>query len=135
MKNKSIFLFLLGIPAIFTGCMDVIEKPDSSSAGEYIWDDYTMSTMYLDNLYLNNIPEASWGENMRSTDEAIGLSGTSFLYGSAIIGTENSYSVEFWNQIRKINLMIQEVQEKSTLDESQKSLLLGQARFLRAIRY
>jgi len=144
MKNKSIFLFLLGLPVIFTGCMDVIEKPDSSSAGEYIWDDYTMGKMYLDNLYLENLPEALWdgdisettlGECMRSTEEAYGLSGTSMLYGSAIIGSVNSYSEVFWNQMRRINLMIQEVQEKSTLDESQKRLLLGQARFLRAIRY
>jgi hypothetical protein len=135
MKLNKIFIIMLLLPSLFVSCMDVIEKPDSSSAGEYIWNDYNMARMYLDNLYLENMPVASWGGNMSNTEEAYGSSATDLLYGSASIGTVSDYSSEYWAYLRRINLMIQELRDKSTLPETDKNKLMGQARFLRAIRY
>jgi starch-binding outer membrane protein, SusD/RagB family len=134
MKKYNI-LFLSAILFSFVGCMDVIDKPDSNSAGSYIWDDVDMATLYLDKLYLDNLPGQSWGGNMTNTDEAYGLSPTEYLYGLASISMADGYSSDWWSKLRRINIMIKEMNESSTLPESDKNRLLGQARFLRAIKY
>lgn len=115
--------------------MDVIEKPDSSSAGEYIWDDFVMAEMFLDNLYLDNLPGAEWGGNITSTDEALGTGASNFLWGLSGVEAATTYSSDYWAQMRRINLMIQEMNNRSSLPEDQKNMLVGQARFLRAIKY
>lgn len=121
--------------AIFTSCMDVIDKPNISTVGDDMWNSEDLVRMYLDELYLNSLPAASWGGNMNQTDEALGTAATAFMYGSASIGTESSYSTTFWHRLRYINLMLDELKNKSSLSDSIQAKYIGQARFLRAIEY
>jgi hypothetical protein len=134
MKTLKIYSLLL-LLAVLSGCMDVIDKPDPNSAGSYIWDSEEMATLYLDKLYLDNLPGARWGSNMTTTDEAYGLSPTLFLYGRATVSSAESYSQAWWAGLRRINIMIKEVNEVSTLPEATKNRLIAQARFLRAVKY
>jgi hypothetical protein len=100
-----------------------------------MWNYEDMVRMYLDQLYSNSLPTASWGTNMNQTDEAVGTAATDFLYGTATVGTESSYNTTTWHRIRYINLMIGELPEKSRLNDSIQAIYLAQARFLRAIEY
>jgi starch-binding outer membrane protein, SusD/RagB family len=133
MKNYRILLFLVLLS--FTSCMDVIDKPNISTIGDDMWNNYEIAQMYLDELYANSLPASSWGVNMNNTDEAYGSSATDLLYGSASIGTESSYSTTFWHRIRYINIMLEEMPRLSTLSQDEQSILLAQARFLRAVEY
>jgi starch-binding outer membrane protein, SusD/RagB family len=132
---KKYWIILLCLPLFLSSCMEILEKPDYSSAGSYIWDDYGMAQMYLDNLYLDDLPGSAWGENITTTDEALGTGASNLLWGLSGINSAITYSEEFWARMRRINIMIQEMDESSQLPANQKNLLLGQARFLRAIQY
>jgi starch-binding outer membrane protein, SusD/RagB family len=117
------------------GCTDVLQKENPDAVGDYIWDNYDYATLYLDNLYYVNLPAASWGGNINSSDEALSSGASNYLWGTATISEAETYSKDFWAQIRRINIMITELNEGSTLEADSKDLLMGQVRFLRAIKY
>ncbi|MDP4276696.1 MAG: RagB/SusD family nutrient uptake outer membrane protein [Bacteroidota bacterium] len=136
-KNTSMLLSVSLLLMVLYGCMDVIDKADPQSAGSYIWDNTDMATLYLDKLYLDNLPGAAWGGNMNDTEEAygLGISSSKCLYGKADINMSVVYSDDWWSKLRRINIMITEMTNESNLSETLKNQLLGQARFLRAIKY
>lgn len=134
MKHVNILCYAL-LLVVLTGCMDVIEKPNPNSAGSYIWDDEEMATLFLDKLYLDNQSGARWGANMTTTDEAYGLSPTVFLYGKALVSSAETYNNGWWSALRRINIMIREMQNESQLPNVSKNWLIAQARFLRAVKY
>jgi starch-binding outer membrane protein, SusD/RagB family len=135
MKTIKYWTIILLLPLCFSSCMDVIDKPSVSTISDDMWNNYEISQMYLDNLYVNSLPSIGMLDNCNQTDEAYGNSATYFLYGAATVGTDNSYSTGFWHRIRYINLMIGEMTRLSTLSQAEQNQLLGQARFLRAIEY
>jgi starch-binding outer membrane protein, SusD/RagB family len=131
---KKYWIAFLLIP--LWSCTDVLQQESENTVGSYIWDDYDLSELYLDVLYNLCLPGASWDAHLSSTvtDEALGSGTSNYLWGNATIDDATDYSATTWSYIRKINIMITEM-DNSTLDSHKKNLLLGQAHFLRAIRY
>lgn len=110
-------------------CTKVLDKPDLGAIpDDLVWNDVTLSTNFLNNLYFNTLP--GWPDPVNhASDEAGGSTGT--MYGQLTIN-----SVDYWpyNTIRSINLLLQKV-PAAPYNQADKNTLLGQALFLRAWAY
>lgn len=95
---------------------------------EDVWNDSKYATAYLDKLCRDNLPD--WDAGVaNNSDEANG--GDGIMYGQL-----TTSSIDTWNyeQIRKINLLLQKVGSGS-IDEETQNTLKAQALVLRAWRY
>lgn len=125
--------------AVFSGCQDVLDKHDLNVLDERIWEDEDQSTLYLNNLYSTNMPAVSLGVNSQLCDES--YSGeeqyTDFVYGLKTASDINSLTVFHktkYELIRRINICL-EGMEKSSMSDSLRGIISGQALFFRAYRY
>lgn len=110
-------------------CSDILNKKDLSAVTEEdVWNDSKYATAYLDKLCRDNLPDWDAGASNNS-DEANG--GDGIMYGQL-----TTSSIDTWNyeQIRKINLLLQKVGSGS-IDEETQNTLKAQALILRAWRY
>lgn len=110
-------------------CSDILNKKDLSAVTEEdVWNDSKYATAYLDKLCRDNLPDWDAGASNNS-DEANG--GDGIMYGQL-----TTSSIDTWNyeQIRKINLLLQKVGSGS-IDEETQNTLKAQALVLRAWRY
>lgn len=128
MKTGKFFIVAL-IALNLMGC-DVLDKSDLNSLKDNdVWSNPTYATYYLDKLYRDNAP--GWDTGISGySDEADGY-GNSILYGQLTINSINTWN---YTSIRNINLLLQKV-DGSTLDDTMKQQLKGQALILRAWRY
>lgn len=144
MKIKSLFI-LACVLIVLSGCMDVLDKHNLGSVSDNIWENEGTATLYLNNLYEDNMPGFNMGYNSTYTDETYSsnTSVTDLLYGfvdnTDFSTTYVSQSTDIFHKdnyklIRQINLCIDGMKE-SALDDSIKGIILGQAYFLRAYRY
>ena len=113
-------------------CSDILNKKDLSAVTEEdVWNDSKYATAYLDKLCRDNLPDWDAGASNNS-DEANG--GDGIMYGQL-----TTSSIDTWNyeQIRKINLLLQKVGSGSIDEETQNTLKAqqSQALVLRAWRY
>jgi len=130
--KNSIPAFVIGITIAVSGlqsCTKVLDKPDLGAipSGE-VWTDLNLSTAFLNNIYLDVMP--NWPDATdHVSDEGAGGGGT--LYGQVTVS-----SVNYWPyaNIRSINLLLQQV-PTSPFSEGDKNSLIGQALFLRAWLY
>ncbi len=110
-------------------CSDILNKKDLSAVTEEdVWNDSKYATAYLDKLCRDNLPD--WDAGVaNNSDEANG--GDGIMYGQL-----TTSSIDTWNyeQIRKINLLLQKVGSGS-IDEETQNTLKAQALVLRAWRY
>ncbi|SEW52843.1 RagB/SusD family nutrient uptake outer membrane protein [Chitinophaga arvensicola] len=130
--KNSIPAFAIGIAMAVSGlmsCTKVLDKPDLGAipSGE-VWTDLNLSTAFLNNIYLNVLP--NWPDaTYHVSDEGSG--GGDVLFGQLTVN-----SINYWPyaDIRSINLLLQQV-PAAPFTESDKNTLVGQALFLRAWLY
>jgi hypothetical protein len=123
---KNIVLGLLCI-LFYTACSDVLDKKDLSAVTD-AWNEPLYATAYLNKLYRDNSP--GWDNSISAnSDESVG--GGGILYGQLTTASINHWP---YDQIRKINLLISEI-DGSTIDTETRALLKAQAQVLRAWRY
>jgi len=144
MKNVKLIILVLSLYSL-TGCMDVLDKHNLNSVSDQIWDNEGTATLYLNNLYEDNMPGMSLGESSYYTDETYSASESvvKLMYGlvdntdfstTYINRATDIFHKDNYKLIRQINICIDGV-KASTLSDSIKGLILGQAYFLRAYRY
>ncbi len=144
MKFSHTILVACCAALALSSCKDVLDKTDlSSTSGDLIFKDSTLTRMNLDYIYDQNLPTgiATLGPGTPSvtnlSDESAGesklLEGTLLAnevgdFGTALNATNN------YGKIRVINMFLSDV-KAGTLPEATKNRLRGQAQFFRAWRY
>lgn len=133
------YIFLLFI-MVFQSCQDdVLERlPLDKIAEDDIWNDEVMMTAYVTNLY-SRFPFHAFEQNswFPWTDEGTRSTGNA---GNITLGTVSKSSegsgTEYWDYgyIRDINMFIEKVGD-ATINESSKSQMEGEVRFIRAFVY
>jgi hypothetical protein len=124
---------------VFTSCEAVLDKHDLNVLDEQIWDDEDQATLYINNLYVHNMPQEQFGENAGLSDEMFSSasSSTDLLYGFTTPSDINAVTVFHktrYELIRRINISIEGL-AGSSIEESIKAPIVGQALFFRAWRY
>lgn len=124
---KHILFLLLLI--LFAGCSDVLDKANLSAVPEeVVWNDAGYATAYVNKLYRDNLP--SWNISVAGdSDEANSTSG--ILYGQL---TSSSIDIWYYNQIRSINIFLDNI-DLGTIEEATRKSLKAQVYVLRAWRY
>ena len=111
------------------GCHDILDLKDLTAVNETdVWHDAELAEAYVSRIYADNLPGWSTGEAGMS-DESPG--GGSYMYGQL---TENSVNYWPYGQIRRINILLSEI-DKGSLDPALVRRLKGEALFFRAWRY
>lgn len=130
---KKILYSVLFIIGVFASCQkDILDKTDLSGIDERIWSDETSATLYLNNLYSLIMPTFP-SSFATSSDES--NSGNAALLGGTLSDQQvGDFSATTYQNIRKINLLLREV-EKGSLSQASKTKIKSQAYFLRAFKY
>ncbi len=126
------YIYLLLIAFLWTGCERVLDKSDLNSIDETAWDNLNLSTMYLNQLYAENIPGFALATNSGNSEET--YNDNDYIYGRLGENSVGTFSLYTYAKIRDINLMIEGI-DNGALGDDIKSLLNAQAYFLRAWRY
>ncbi|MFB6320093.1 RagB/SusD family nutrient uptake outer membrane protein [Saccharicrinis sp. FJH54] len=135
-STNIIALFLL---VLLASCEKVLDKRDLNVIDDNIWESADQSTLYVNNLYEDNMPGMSLGTNSPLSDETFSSSDsyTDLLYGGIGINDINAVQIIHRNKyqlIRRINICIDGL-KSSSLSEDVKNPILAQALFFRAWRY
>ncbi len=130
--------FLLLVFTVLS-CEDVLDKHDLTTLDDRIWEDAATIELYINNLYVSNMPGISFGQYSQLTDETYSSSTqyNDLLYGFVTESDINEVTVfhkEKYQLIRRINIALEGI-EGSSIDDSIKAVLAGQALFFRATRY
>ena len=135
------YLLILFIALSITSCQDVLDKHDLNVLDGQIWEDEAQAALYINNLYVKNMPDVGdgFGENSQVTDEtwSADQTYTDIIYGFKTASDINSVTVlhkDKYELIRRINIALEGL-ENSSLDAELKAPLEGQALFFRAWRY
>lgn len=129
---KKIF-YVAGLAlALFSSCTDVLNITDPSQINSAIWESESSANLYLNKLYATSMPSVRFGGYSDYSDEAIGTPNA--LYGALENSSVGDFSTTAYANIRPINVAIAEI-EKSSLNNTIKQRILGQATFLRAWSY
>lgn len=114
---------------LFAGCSDVLDKANLSAVPEeVVWNDAGYATAYVNKLYRDNLP--GWNISVAGdSDEANSTSG--ILYGQL---TSSSIDIWYYNQIRSINIFLDNI-DLGTIEEATRKSLKAQVYVLRAWRY
>ncbi len=137
---KKIFITCAAILAFFSSCSSILDKEDLSSISEeQVWVDETLTTAFLNALYVS-IP--SWDTTVAdASDEATG--GGGWIDGTTtpdnMSDTKDSAPTWYWpyKDIRNCNIFIQNAQNTDlcTIDRDLADRLTYEARFIRAYLY
>ena len=135
---RKILAYIIFI-SVTISCTDVLDKHDLTAIDDGLWNDFGEANSYITDVYADNMPEMSLGENGGYSDEFFTSSEdiTNILYGKFTendIEFINIYSKDNFEKIRKINLGISKLSE-SSLGDKDKQILFGQLYFFRAWRY
>ncbi|MEK9604385.1 MAG: RagB/SusD family nutrient uptake outer membrane protein [Flavobacteriaceae bacterium] len=145
MKLKYILYLTLAVT--FSGCEDVLDKEPLDRISEVaVWQDQRLADAYLTDVYaranFRHLHSSSTGLGLISAmaDEMIQFA--PWQQPNAAIATPmNSETLfgplNYWryNDIRKLNIFIDEVGSSEAFDQEYKSKRLGEARWLRAYFY
>ncbi|MDR3268227.1 MAG: RagB/SusD family nutrient uptake outer membrane protein [Tannerella sp.] len=129
---KKIFYIHL-ILLTLTACSDVLDKSSLTSiTDDQAWNDPNLADSYLAKIALDNSP--GWGTAEKHCDEA--TAGNNFGVSYGLITSGDLQGLAYWPyaNIRSINIVFEKL-SASSLSESQKNLLEGQAHFWRAYVY
>lgn len=133
MKLKKIKYAILCTAAVLGGVTTSCNTLDIDNLNSYdetmVWTDVNLATAYVNNLYAECF--GNWNSGADANSEQ--LSGIEFYLGKITI-TGGDYKKWTYNEIRHINVAIQQL-EASTIDKETANSLLGQAYFMRAYMY
>ncbi len=138
MKKILFFAIALSIALVISSCEKQLNVKNLSAFNPSdTWNNETLADAYLTDLYASAAPGWSWNSasdngldnNGTSSDESIGIVPEQFVQ------TTNSV-LKYWpyTTIRKINVLLSEI-DGGTLADDVKSVIKGQAYFLRAYKY
>ena len=137
---KKIFITYAANQEFFSSCSSILDKEDLSSISEeQVWVDETLTTAFLNALYVS-IP--SWDTTVAdASDEATG--GGGWIDGTTtpdnMSDTKDSAPTWYWpyKDIRNCNIFIQNAQNTDlcTIDRDLADRLTYEARFIRAYLY
>ena len=135
-KQKLIFCFI-SLLMIQTAC-DVLEKePLNSLHQEQVWNDLALVNMYLNDIYLDFLPEFSASENEGLSDETQYSTDNTvkkLIYGELVKDDVDYLNRDFYAKIVKINRLLEDI-ETSSIDIENQQIIKAQALFLRAYAY
>ena len=144
MKNKlnimkTLFTILGLFSLILFSCQDVLDKHDLTKLDERIWEDPVQIKLYINTLYAKNMPGASFAENSALSDETFSTGDNiiQLMYGFSTPNDINAVTdlhKDVYSDIRHINIGLEGI-KNSSIDDSTKAVLAGQALFLRTFRY
>lgn len=134
MKLKKYIVYSLAIVGLlFSGCNDVFDKENLNAINpDDVWNNKELSEAYINNIYGLFMP--GFAVSGGSSDEAPSADGVTM---SAVLkGSADVNSINYWPyaSIRKINILLEEV-ENGTLPDQLKENLKGQALFFRSWAY
>lgn len=131
---KKIFLILIAL-GLFS-CESVLDKGTLQKIdSDKVWNSAALSNLYLNELYESCLPGFAGNSNTDISDESNGSGADDMMYGG--LSTSSAYgnfSAAYYNVIRKINILIENIDEGSLADD-EKNPIKAQALFLRAWRY
>ncbi len=135
---KKYILLFLGVLTL-NACSDILDVRDASVISPDIWDSEQSATLFINRLY-SQMPTSQiisgstspFGNHASFSDEAIGSN--KFVNGEYTYDEIGVFGATYYNNIRNINIAIERLQE-STMSESAKNRILGQAYFIRAWTY
>ena len=128
MKIRIIFLTIV-VTLFFSGCGDVLDVQDLNSLNSgYVWNDESLANGYLIDLYAA-LPGWTKESEQVHADEMLDV------FTEGLITEENTNYI-YWPyvEIRKINILLQEIDD-GTIDDEAKDIIKAQAHFLRAWHY
>lgn len=129
MMSSRVALVAVMLSLTLGGCNNILDLKDLEAVNEAdVWNDALLAEAYVNRIYDDNLPGWSTGD-AHNSDESNG--GGSYMYGQL---TENSVNYWPYSQIRRINILLSEI-DKGTLDAAMKNRLKGEAYFFRAWRY
>ncbi len=134
MKKLIIFLVLA---LSIVSCNDVLDKEYSDALySDDVWNSTENATLYLNTLYLENLPTFNATDYAELSEEATGKGEGSMMYGKLTTSTSTfgNFTTAYYNKIRKINILLDEI-DGGTIDNDDKVLIKAQAYFLRAWAY
>ena len=139
MKSLPLAWMVIALVFLFSSCQEVLDKHDLNVLTGEIWNDEDQATLYINNLYQDNMPKSYFGTNSQLCDETYSsdLQYADLLYGFKTPSDINSVTVmhkDKYALIRYINIALEGL-EGSGLSEELKAPLRGQALFFRAWRY
>ncbi|WP_340114648.1 RagB/SusD family nutrient uptake outer membrane protein [Maribellus mangrovi] len=138
-RTLPLALIILMAVLMLPSCKDVLDKSDLNALTDKIWDDEDQATLYINNLYNDNMPKSYFGTNSQLSDETYSsdLQYADLLYGFKTPSDINAVTVlhkDKYELIRRINIALEGLDE-SALSDEQIAPLRGQALFFRAWRY
>lgn len=124
--KKIISIATAFILACTTSC-DVLDTKDLNNYNSDIWNDSKLTSAYLTSLYASVF--GGWPLDGGTSDECNGIMGKDAVQ-------PNNSSFKFWpyTSIRDINTMLTNL-ETSTISQSEKDPMRGEALFLRSFQY
>jgi len=139
MKSHPYKIIVVLLVLLTVACEDVLDKHDLTKLDDRIWEDANQIEFYINNLYQTNMPGVSFGGNSQLCDESYSSSEqfNDFMYGFVTESDINAVTVfhkEKYQLIRRINIGLEGI-EVSSIDDSIKAVLAGQALFFRAFRF
>lgn len=127
---KKIFYPILALLLTTSSCKNVLDIEDLKSLDESkVWNDPNLVDAYITNLYPLF---GNWNSGADSnSDQLIGIA----FPLDAVTVNNTAYKVWDYTTIRKINTVIQKVNESTGLSQDVKKSVLSQALFMRAYMY
>jgi len=134
---------------LFAGCDSLNLQPPDELASEQVWEDPALTKAYLNNVYSS--VGMGFGNPMLSStvDEALhthGVGGSTVTLSNMTPTDRGKWDVNrtayasyqwehVYDQVRDLNIFLQNVEKSEALGSSMKETLMGEAYFLRAFFY
>lgn len=132
MKRLTYFV----LACILLGCESIIDEKRELNHldNDMVWQNEELANLFLNKIYASALPGFRGASNTSISDEATGTGTGDMMFG--LLTKEDNYGnfLEFWNNIRRANILLEEV-NKGTLDQETRGYLRGQAYFLRGWMY
>jgi starch-binding outer membrane protein, SusD/RagB family len=136
MKTKlNISTVLLAATLTIAGCSKVLDKTNLTAVNpSEVWSNPAIARAYLDNIYANTMPGASYGTG-NNTDEGVAYQKQTngWFRGTATYDSYDIYGDNF-SKIRTINILLLNI-GTAVFDETSKAYIKGQGLFWRAWCY
>ncbi len=122
--------------SFFASCEDVLDKKELDAIDDTdLWNNASLATFYLNNLYSMSLPGFGGAANSGLSDEGMGTGAGNMMYGMLTVSDGvGNYGVGNYRVINRINLLVTEI-DKGNIPQAERDPIKGQALFLRAWNY
>ncbi|MDR1022242.1 MAG: RagB/SusD family nutrient uptake outer membrane protein [Prevotellaceae bacterium] len=135
MKNHIAYRGIVAALLLVYSCEGVLDKdPYDSVPEEQVWANTGLSNLYLNNLYVQILPSFGASATSSMCDETVGEN-DDYVYGTLTAESVDDFSSDTYAKIRKINILLERIDNGGNEDAEGIRLIKGQALFLRAWVY